>query len=191
MRRVTLVGIWWVAVSACTPLGLWVYEEPGFEVSRVRLRADSEGAASPDSTVLVALAISNPNDYDIETARFELRLRLNDRTVGRFERDSIVSMGKVATTTLALAFTPTSSGTPARLAAYRSGTHRFLVEGRAIYKTPFGEHRVRVAHSGAIAFGEAVQPKPGTGGGSERRPGAPPPDWSPGVWPRIDPNPRP
>ncbi len=181
MRRTVLFGIWWVAAaSACTPLGLWVYEDPGFEVSRVRIQA----AQIPDSTVMVALALWNPNDYDISTERLELDLRLDDQKIGRFERDSVVSMAKIGTTTLALAFTPTSAATPGRLAAFRSGTtHRFLVEGRAVFKTPFGERKVRVAHAGAMAFGGVVEP-------AERRPALPLSTWSPSLWPRVQPNPQ-
>ncbi len=188
MRRIGLLGIWWVgAVGACTPLGLWVYEDPGFEVSRVRIQA----AQIPDSTVLVALAFWNPNDYDISTARLELDLRLDDQKIGRFARDSVIAMTKIGTTTLALAFTPTSAATPVRLAAFRSGTtHRFLVEGRAVFKTPFGERKVRVAHAGAIAFGGAVEPAAGNAGWVEQRPGLPLPTWSPSLWPSMQPNPR-
>lgn len=132
---------------------MWVYGDPGFEVSRVRLQAEP----AADSAVLVALTLWNPNDYDITTARFELHLRLDNHTIGRFERDSIIHMTKVDTTTLALAFIPTSGATPDRLAAFHSGsTHRFLVEGRAIYNTPFGERKVRVAHGGAVAFSDGV-----------------------------------
>jgi hypothetical protein len=66
-------------------------------------------------------------------------------------------MTSVDSTTLALAFTPTSDATAGRLAAFRSGTvHRFVVRGRATFKTPFGERKVKLAHGGAIAFGGLV-----------------------------------
>ena len=75
MRRIVLTAMWWVAISACTPLGVWVYEDPGFEVQRVRFQPDQE----TDSTVVVALLLWNPNDYDLSTARFDLKLRLDER----------------------------------------------------------------------------------------------------------------
>lgn len=165
------------ALAACTPLGLWVYDDPEFEVSRVRL----ESGARPDSVVEVALELWNPNDYDITTARFELHLQLDDDTIGRYERDSVIPLQQVETTTLSLPFTPTAQATPGRMAAFRSGTHRFLVEGRAVFMTPFGERRVRVADGGAISFGSpasaAVEPGPR----------AVPPSF--GVWPRLEPGP--
>jgi hypothetical protein len=142
-------------LCGCTPLGLWEYQDPRLEVSRVRVYADP----STDSTVLVALEVRNPNDYPLSTARFELRLRLDDRTIGRYERDSVVSLPKVVTTTMMLAFTPTSGSTVDRLSVLRAGTHHYRVEGRAIFTTPFGEQGIRVAHSGAMAFGRPGQPE--------------------------------
>jgi len=185
MRRIALTAMWWVAISACTPLGVWVYDDPGFEVQRVRFQPDQE----TDSTVVVALLLWNPNDYDLSTARFDLKLRLDDATVGRFERDSIIPMGQVETTQLALPFIPTPAAA-GKLAKFSSGTHRFLVEGRATFDTPFGKRTVRVAHGGEIAFGGDVEPAAGNAGGVERRPGLPLPEWSPSVWPRLEPNPR-
>jgi hypothetical protein len=185
MRRIALTGMSWVAVSACTPLGAWLYDDPGFEVQRVRLQPDQE----TDSTVVVALLLWNPNDYDLSTARFDLKLRLDGATVGRYERDSIIPMGQVETTQLALPFIPTAAAA-GKLGKFRSGTHSFLVEGRATFDTPFGKRTVRVAHGGAIAFGGSVEPAAESGAGVERRAGSPLPDRSPMVWPRLEPNSR-
>lgn len=177
MRRIAGRAVWWLAATAaCTPLGLWVYDDPEFEVSRVRLASD----ARRDSVVEVALALWNPNDYDISTARFELHLQLDDDTIGRYERDSIIPLEQVETTTLSLPFTPTAEATPGRLAAFRSGTHRFLVSGRAVFTTPFGERRLRVADGGAMSFGHPAA-------ALETGPRAPLP--STGVWPNLEPGP--
>jgi hypothetical protein len=184
-RRITLIAMWSVAAAACTPLGVWVYEDPGFEVQRVRLQTDQV----TDSSVVVGLLLWNPNDYELSTVRFDLKLRLDNATVGQFARDSFIPMDKIETTKLALPFTPTSAAS-GKLAQYSKGTHRFLVEGRATFVTPFGKRTVRVAHGGEIAFGGEVEPTAGNDGGEERRPGLPLPDWSPTVWPRLEPNPR-
>jgi hypothetical protein len=162
-----------------------VYGDPGFEVQRVRFQPEQE----TDSTVVVALLLWNPNDYDLSTARFDLKLRLDGATVGRFDRDSIIPMGQIETTQLALPFIPTSAAA-GKLAKFSSGTHWFLVEGHATFDTPFGKRTVRVAHGGAIAFGGGVEPTAGNDGGLERRAGSPSPELSPSVWPRLEPNPR-
>jgi LEA14-like dessication related protein len=136
------------AVAACTPLGLWVYDDPGLEVSRVRLDRDAAGA----QPVVVGLAVWNPNDYDVSTARLELQLRLDDVTVGRFSRDSIIPVRQTGLTDLALALSVPAGPIRERIRALSSGTHRFAVEGRAIFSTPFGRRNVRFAHAGDLAF---------------------------------------
>jgi LEA14-like dessication related protein len=183
MRRLALIGFWLGALGACTPLGFWVYDDPAFEVSRVRL--DMEQAT--DSTVLVALYVWNPNDYDLSTTRLELRLQLDGKTVGHFRRDSIIPVPPSATATLSLPFIPASNTTGGQLAAFRTGTHRFEVEGQAVFQTPFGDRRVRVAHAGDMAFGTS-EPVSGSSG-SETRPGLPMPNRWPAVW--RNPYPRP
>jgi LEA14-like dessication related protein len=154
MRRNIWSGtVWMVLVTACTPLGMWVYGDPAFEVSRIQLQQEP----ASDSSMLVALTLWNPNDYDISTSRLELDLRVDDHTIGRFERDSVIPMTSVDSTTLDLAFTPTSGATARRLAALRPGSvHRIMVRGRATFKTPFGERKVQLAHGGAMAFGGTV-----------------------------------
>jgi len=178
MRRTVRFPLWWVAaLGGCTPLGLWVYDDPAFEVSRVRL----EAAQVADSTVTVALYVWNPNDYDLSATRFELRLRLDGQTVGHYERDSVIPVPSSGTAMLSLPFLPASAVKGRRIEAFRSGTHRFLVEGRAVFTTPFGERRVRVAHGGDMAFGGTVEPVSG-GEGSQTRPGLPMPNRWPGIW---------
>ncbi len=44
-----------------------------------------------------------------------------------------------------------------------SGKHRFAVEGRATFSTPFGRRNVRFAHAGDLAFGGGSEVEVGTG----------------------------
>jgi hypothetical protein len=142
------------AAAACTPIGLWVYDDPGLEVSRVRLDQDTAG---PDPVVL-GLAINNPNDYDLSTARFELQLRLDDITVGHFSRDSVIPVPQLAIADMSLPLTVPPGVVRHHMTALSKGTHRFLVEGRATFSTPFGLRDVRFAHAGDLAFGGASGP---------------------------------
>ena len=149
MPRRRLLGVCAAAaVVACTPLGLWVYDDPGLEVSRVRV--DHEAPAEP---VVLGLAVWNPNDYDVSTARLELQLKLDDVPVGHFSRDSIIPVPQVGLADLALPLTVPQGAVRQRIRALRSGTHRFAVEGRATFSTPFGPRKVRFAHVGDLAFG--------------------------------------
>jgi len=147
-----------MAVAACTPLGLWVYDDPGFEVSRVRLNRNAAGAAP----VIVGLAVWNPNDYDVLTSRLELQLRLDDVPVGHFSKDSIIPVPQTGLADLALPLTVPSGPMRQRIRALSSGTHRFAVEGRATFSTPFGRRKVRFAHAGDLAFGGGNEVKLGT-----------------------------
>ncbi len=137
------------AAAACTPIGLWVYDDPGLEVSRVRLSHDTAGA----QPVVLGLAINNPNDYDLSTARFELQLRLDDVAVGHFSRDSIIPLPQLAIADMLLPLTVPPGEGLTRIRTLSKGTHRFAVEGRATFSTPFGRRDVRFAHAGDMAFG--------------------------------------
>ena len=139
---------WLVAVLACTPVGLWVYEDPRVTVARVRLDTDPASA----KPVLVALDLRNPNDYIVSTTRVELRLALDDLPIGRLDRDSSMAVPK-GTATIALPLIPDRSATRARLEALNSGVHRFAIEGQATFTTPVGKRKVRFAQTGELAFG--------------------------------------
>ena len=148
-------GVWWLAPAmACTPLGVWVYEDPGVTVSRVRVDTDGRGP----SPVVVALDLRNPNDFTVSTTRVELWLVLDGLTVGWLDRDSSVSLPK-GTATVALPLTPNRATTPARLQAFVSGIHRFTIEGRATFSTPVGKRKVRFTQTGELAFG-TPEPSP-------------------------------
>jgi len=148
VRRRRLLGVCAAAaVLACTPMGLWVYDDPGLEVSRVRL---DHGARN--DPVVVGLAVWNPNDYDVTTARLELQLKLDDVPVGHFSRDSIVPVPQVGLADLTLPLTVPQGEVRRRIRTLGSGTHRFAVEGRATFSTPFGPRNVRFAHQGDLAF---------------------------------------
>jgi LEA14-like dessication related protein len=145
------------ATAACTPLGLWIYDDPKLEVSRVRVDKDGAGAAP----VVVGLAVWNPNLYALSTARLELQLRLDDVTVGHFDRDSIIPLPQGGLADLALPLTVPSGRIRERIRAMASGTHRFAVEGRATLSTPFGPRDVPFEHAGDLAFGGAKETQAG------------------------------
>jgi LEA14-like dessication related protein len=135
------------ALAACTPLGLWVYGDPGLEVSRVRV--ENRAGTAP---VVVSLAVWNPNDYDLSTARLELQLTLDDVPVGHFTKDSIIPVPQLGLANLALPLTVPKGAVRQRIRGLASGTRRFAVEGRATFSTPFGRRKVRFAHEGDLAF---------------------------------------
>ena len=140
---------WLVTVLACTPVGVWIYEDPRVTVSRVRLDADTTSARP----VLVALDLRNPNDYVVSATRVELRLALDDLPIGGLAQDSSVPVPK-GTATVALPLVPDRSATRARLQSFNSGVHRFAIVGLATFATPVGKRKVRFAQTGELAFGQ-------------------------------------
>ncbi|HEX3233549.1 MAG TPA: LEA type 2 family protein [Gemmatimonadales bacterium] len=144
--------LWVVPALACTPLGLWVYNDPEVSVSRVRLPAES----SEEMPVVVALAVRNPNDFPIATARVELQLQLDGLTVGWLTSDSTVSFPQFATSILAVALDRSTGVGPAQLRILGIGTHAFAVHGRTTFTTPFGKRKIRFAQEGKMTFGQTA-----------------------------------
>jgi LEA14-like dessication related protein len=146
-ESILLAGI--TSVMACTPLGLWVYDDPSVTVARVRLVEKPAGNAP----VLIALEVRNPNDYDISTVEVELLLRLDDVQIGQMVRDSTVPLPKGTTSTVEVPLVPTRGAAASRFKTFLTGPHRFAVRGRAQFATPFGMRKVRFAQEGDIVFG--------------------------------------
>ena len=86
-------------------------------VARVRVDADTTN----DRPVLVALALSNPNDYTVSTTRVELKLALDDQPIGRLDQDSSFIATPRGTSTMALPLIPDRTATRARLETFYSG----------------------------------------------------------------------
>jgi hypothetical protein len=113
---------------------------------------DHQANADP---VVLGLAVWNPNDYDVSTSRLELELKLDDMPVGRYSRDSVVSVPTAGLADLALPLTVPQGRARQRIRTLSSGSHRFAVKGRATFSTPFGPRKVRFAHEGDLAFRDA------------------------------------
>jgi LEA14-like dessication related protein len=144
---------WLLMLGACTPLGLWLYEDPVVSVYRITLerRASRAPGSSP---VVVVLAVQNRNDYPLSTERLELSLHLDGVPIGRIKRDSTAPVGTNTVSTLALALPLEKQATSARLDALVTGSHIFAVRGRATFRTPIGSRKVSFAEEGEMIFGQ-------------------------------------
>src|SRR5207245_644212 len=111
-------------VLACTPIGVWIYEDPQVTVDRVRVNA----YAGDDSPVVVALARHNPNDFAVSATRLEFQLVLDDLPIGRLDRKGSLSVPK-GIAKVAVPIEPDRGTTSGRLQAFYSGVHRFMIEG--------------------------------------------------------------
>jgi LEA14-like dessication related protein len=142
---------WLWLLTACTPVGLWLYEDPVVTVAGIRLNlgAPRQSGSSP---VIVALAVKNSNDYPLSTEQVELSLRLDGVPIGRLKRDSTVQVATDTVSTVALMLALEQHATPEHLRAFGSGTHNFAVRGRATFRTPIGKRKVRFAQEGDMVF---------------------------------------
>jgi LEA14-like dessication related protein len=140
-------------LTGCTPLGLWVYDDPVVTVSRVTLELQ-ESRRTGKSPLVVAIAVDNQNTYALSAERLELSLRLDGVTIGRVQRDSSVPVAMAAVSVVDLPLALQKQTTPERLAVLGSGAHKYSVHGRAIFRTPFGTRKVPFDEQGSMMFGE-------------------------------------
>jgi LEA14-like dessication related protein len=147
-------------LGGCTPLGLWLYEDPEVTVSRITV--ETGGPRASRTPVVVALALRNMNDYPVSTERVELALHLDGITIGQLKRDSSVRVATDTVSTVAVPLPVAKRATRERLRSLTSGTHTFAVRGRATFRTPIGRRKVRFAQEGSLVFGA-----PAPGGSAE------------------------
>ena len=142
---------WLCWVTACTPVGLWLYEDPVVTVAGIRLNLEaSRPSGAPP--VIIALAVRNSNDYPLSTEQVELSLRLDGVPIGSLKRDSTVQVATDTVSTVVLPLALEERATPEHLQAFGSGTHNFAVRGRATFRTPIGKRNVRFAQEGDMVF---------------------------------------
>jgi LEA14-like dessication related protein len=151
MRDVCSRVVWILSVAGCTPLGLWIYEDP--EVTVARISFELRQSAATQSPLVVALAVKNRNDYPLSAEQVELSLRLDGVPISNITRDSSVSLGTDTVSTVALPLPLTQRANTGQL---RSGVHTFAVQGRATFRTPIGTRKVRFAQEGSMVFGQRV-----------------------------------
>jgi LEA14-like dessication related protein len=147
--------LWGILLGGCTPLGLWLYEDPVVTVSQITLQFGRSGPSR--SPVIVALALENSNDYPLATERVELALQLNGMPIGQLRRDSLVDLATDTVSTVALPLPVARPATTEHLRRLGTGIHRFAVRGQATFRTPIGTRNVRFAQEGSLVFG--VRPR--------------------------------
>jgi LEA14-like dessication related protein len=149
MRWMRAAGV--MLLGSCTPLGLWLYEDPVVTVARVTL--EPRATLSSPRPVVVALDVHNRNDYPLSTTQMQVSLSLDGVPIGRSSQDSTLPVPMEAVSTVALALALEKRATPSQLRSLGSGRHRFSVSGLATFQTPIGARQVRFAEEGDMIFG--------------------------------------
>ncbi|MBA3660039.1 MAG: LEA type 2 family protein [Gemmatimonadales bacterium] len=141
-----------VLLGGCTPLGLWMYEDPRIAVSRVSVARVRAG-----DSVRVALAVDNRNDYTVEATRVEVALRVDGMPIGSLAYDTLVPLPEEVVSLVAVPLRLGAASTDGRLRRIAPGTHQYQVEGRAEFRTPIGVRHVAFQEEGAMTFGLAAR----------------------------------
>ena len=138
------------ALTGCTPLGLWVYEEPKVEITGVKL-SDARGAEYP---VRIALQVSNVNDYAVSLEKVQILLVLDDSPVVDRELATAASFPARDRQTVEIGVAWGDVGPGLRPEGLGTGDHRYSVVGEAMLRTPIGQRRIRFARAGTDTFEE-------------------------------------
>lgn len=148
MRLLTLVLA--ALGAACTPVGIWLYQEPTVTVSQIALPAGGE-----DRRLEVVLALRNVNDFELSVVNVEIRCRVDDHEIGAIALDTTITLARNDTTPVRLPL-PLSDAQARRIVdGLRPGLYRYAVQGRATLKTPIGERRVGFNESGRATLESA------------------------------------
>ncbi len=132
-----------LALGACTPLGVWLYEDPTFELSGVRVTPDSAGLLRLD----LAFMACNRNDYDLQASALVTRLMLGGRQVGEGSSAEpiLLRMRDSAVVELALHVPAAELAVPADL---RERVIPFELAATSTVGTPSGRRPLRFLQRG-------------------------------------------
>ena len=81
-----------VLLVACTPMGVWLYEEPTVGLEDVLIDTSTGESALPP---YVILAVKNRNDFELSLRHVELVLHIDGGEIGRIAVDTIVTLAPI------------------------------------------------------------------------------------------------
>lgn len=126
-------------IAGCTPLGLWIYDDPVVALDDVLIDPRTDPGAAPP---YVVLAVENRNDYALSLKGLELELRIDDGEIGRTTVDTALTLHGGSVQPVRIMVPPAGESARGRIARMQRGTHRYAILGRARVETPIGERRV-------------------------------------------------
>jgi hypothetical protein len=121
-------------LPGCTPLGIWVYEEPTIEITGVGLQ------------------VSNVNDFAVSLEKVQLLLVLNGSPVVDRELSTAASFRARDRQTVEIGVAWRDVGPGLRPEGLAVGSRRYSVVGHAMLRTPIGQRRIRFARAGTEDF---------------------------------------
>ena len=146
MRRFVVPVLVAALSPACTPLGLWIYEEPTVEVTEVKLNA------AADFPVQIAFAVSNANDFEISLLRVYVHCRVAGSSLVDRDLATAASFGARDRQIIRIGVAQADLSPGATAGA--AGAQEYTIDGFAILKTPIGERRIPFTRAGTSTAGQ-------------------------------------
>lgn len=138
-------GIPLLLLAGCTPLGVWLYEEPRVTGSTVELQADTVAHGDDGRRANVVIHVRNPNAFDLATSRIEVAVELDGRRVEALALDTAITLRRNRSTRLVVPFSSGGDGAARVAGALDRPGPRLDLAGRLELETPIGRRRVRFA----------------------------------------------
>jgi len=134
-------------LAACTPLGVWVYENPSFALRSITLRSGTDSGAGADSMELV-FAGCNRNDYEVVGESLSTSLHVDGHKVAQGRRDQPYRIA-------------TRDSAPVSITLAMQGDWIFgatelpvEVESEVLLRVPNGEKRYALSQKGILMMKE-------------------------------------
>ena len=144
MYRVGFAALLASASGACTPLGLWVYEEPKVEVTGIAV----DPTADAQFPVQIGLSVSNANDFEVSLIRVQVRFLVGGNTLVERELPTAALFPARDRQTVKIGVSSADLVPGARQRAVPGASQKYFLDGYALLKTPLGERRIPFLRTG-------------------------------------------
>jgi LEA14-like dessication related protein len=134
-------------VNACATVQQFQFEEPGFDLTSVRI----DGLGLTGGSLTLFVDVDNPNSYDLRTAQIDLAIDFEDTRFGEAFLDGSTRFSSQSVTPieLPLSFSWGGVGAGAR-ALLERGAIGYTLATKLTVDTPLGDHPIEMTTRGNV-----------------------------------------
>ena len=147
VRAAVAASLWLFGAAACTPFGIWVYEEPKVHVSGIEIVTDTL------APVNVIFDVKNPNHFDVTMVGVQLAFSLNGERAVDTLLGSAAVIAEMEQRSVRVSVSSRQMAPGFSWARIAPGEHRYTLRGQVELDTPIGRRRVRFEQEGVGRFG--------------------------------------
>jgi hypothetical protein len=137
--------VFFVMQSACTPLGLWVYEDPSIALREATTVRPIDGMVVAGDSLELVLVGCNLNDYDLIGQSVRSRLAINGQTVAEGVSDRKILLATRDTSRFLV-----SLPLPEVLRTADATPRTFELQVASLVATPLGERDLTYSLRGQV-----------------------------------------